>query len=187
MLTACSNTSTETPRQVEKESPKSERLVVISSAEPAKVLPAFTTFSWNEGYSAVLSADSIQQENAVKMHIRNELTTYLKSKGYQYQLDSSKADVVLGFLFSLKDTMANKPLRAKFGLLPVLKSKKVTRVGYKEGTFMLTVLNADLKKVYWRSGLEGFVDFEKDRTEQNGEDLQAILGSMLNGFPKAGR
>jgi hypothetical protein len=185
VLAACSSTSKQQAAQVAEQS-NAQRMLVISSAEPADVLPAFVTFSWNEQYSAVLSAADSAQKSSVNDFIRNEVMTYLQKKGYQYQADASKADVVIGFLLALQDSVADNGLQERFGLLPSRK-KNMVRRGYKEGTFLLTVLDAELKKVYWRSALLGGSALKKEITEQNRDYMQVILHSMLGGFPKAGR
>lgn len=182
-LAGCSS-SVEAPLQQVAEPKKAQRMRVVSSAKAADVLPAFSTFTWNEEYNYVLSAANDNQEEQVKAYIRSELLTYLKSKGYQYQPDPVQADVVIGFLFALDDAIAGKTVQEKFGLLPGLDK---SRRGYGKGTLLLEVLDAELKKVYWRSALQGFVDLEKDRQDINGVRMQNILEIMLGGFPKAGR
>ena len=182
-LVACSS-SPEVQSQQAKKPESVERMVVVSSAKPAEVLPAFTTFTWNDGYNPVLSAVNNKQENAVQAYIREELITYLKTKGYQYQPDPIQADVVIGFLFALEDSTADQATQNKFGLLPVLHKNQA---GYEKGSFLITVLDTQLKKVYWRSALQGFVDLEKDKNAQNTKRMQLILQLMLGGFPKAGR
>ena len=177
-LAACSSS----PSEPQIEQVKVERMTVVSSAEPAEVLPAFTTFTWNDSYNPVLSAVNDKQKNAVKTYIRDEVITYLKTKGYRYQADPAQADMVIGFLFALEDARADKTIRSKFGYLPGM-----TKSGYKKGTFLLTVLDAQLKNVYWRSAVQGFVDLEKDRQNENGVRMQNILEIMMGGFPKAGR
>jgi hypothetical protein len=184
VLTACSSLSKQQAAQIEEQS-KAQRMMVISSAEPADVLPAFVTFSWNEQYSTVLSAADNAQTSAVKAFIRNEAVTYLQKKGYRYQADASQADVVIGFLFALQDTAADKTLQARFGLLP--SRKNIVKRGYQEGTLLLTVLNTELTKVYWRSALLGGSGLQEEVNEKNGEYMQMLLYSMLGGFPKAGR
>lgn len=180
-LGACSSSVQEQTQQA-KVQKKAERMTVVSSAEPAEVLPAFTTFTWNDGYNPVLSAVNDKQKNAVKTYIRDEVITYLKTKGYRYQADPDQADMVIGFLFALQDARADKTIRSKFGSLP-----GITKSGYKKGTFLLTVLDAQLKNVYWRSAVQGLVDLEKDRQDVNSVRMQNILEIMMGGFPKAGR
>lgn len=164
-----------------------ERMTVLSSAKPAAVLPAFTTFTWNDQYNQVLSAVNNKEETSVKAYIRRELTTYLNSKGYRYQPDPAQADVVIGFLFALEDELADKAILDKFGLLPGLSKTTALEPRYAKGTFLLSVLDNELKKVYWRSALQGFVDLEQDQQAGNSERMQRILQIMMGGFPKAGR
>lgn len=186
VLLACSSPAQQQLQQPEQQK-RAERMTVVSSARPAAVLPAFTTFTWNEEYNQVLSALNNKKESAVKTYIRHELITYLSSKGYQYQPDPAQADVVFGFLFALEDDLADNTIQRRFGLVPGLRKTAVTDPRYAKGTFLLSVLDNELKKVYWRSALQGFVDLEKDQQAGNSERMQHILGIMMGGFPKAGR
>jgi hypothetical protein len=179
VLAACSSSTKVSSSRAEEQS-KAQPMVVISSAEPVDVLPAFTTFTWNEQYSAVLSAADNTEKSAVKAFIRNELSTYLQSKGYRYQADANQADVVIGFLFASQDTVADTTMQARFGLLPSRKR------GYKEGTLLFTLLDSELQKVYWRSALPGGKGLKKEVDEQNRDYMQVILHAMLGGFPQAG-
>jgi hypothetical protein len=185
MLAACSSLASDHTAQL-KEQKKSERIIVISSAEPVDVLPAFTTFNWNDGYNRVLSTADSVQENRVKAYIRKQLITYLKTKGYQYQPDPSQADVMIGFLFAMQDTLADKEIIEKFGLPPAQRRNRVAR-GYKKGTFFLTVLDSQQTKVYWRSMMQGAVGLEKEMENINSSYMHDILEFMMGGFPKAGR
>ncbi|MCW8996521.1 MAG: DUF4136 domain-containing protein [Psychromonas sp.] len=182
-LAACSSLPKPQPVQAQN---NAARMIVVNSGKPAEVLPAFTTFSWNDEYSVVLSAPDEQQENALRAYIRNELIAYLKTKGYQYQPDPSQADVVIGFLFAQENTFADKTTQSKFGVLPNMQRKGVSKPGYKKGTLLLAVLNADLNKVYWRSALQGFAGLETEMQDVNSMRMQSILAVMLGGFPKAG-
>ena len=184
-LAACSS-STQVPSQQDKEPESSERIVVVSSASPADVLPAFTTFTWNDGYHSVLSAVNEQQEEAVKGYIREQIIAYLQTKGYRYQSDPGQADVVFGFLVALEDAVADKIMLNRFGLPPAQNQGRSVR-GYQEGTLLLTVLDTGLQKVYWRSAVLGLVDLEKEQQDIYSDRMQRILEIMLGGFPKAGR
>ena len=186
MLCACSGIATDANTQAAKKQEKKERIVVISSADPIKVLPAFTTFTWDEGYNRVLSAANTLQENQVKASIRKQLTTYLQTKGYHYQPASSKADVTIGFLFAMRDTTATKEIAAKFGLPPSHNKNQIVR-GYKKDTFFVTVLDNLNTKVYWRSMLQGATGLGNKLQDANNIYMQDILQSMMGGFPKAGR
>ena len=166
---------------------KKDRIIVITSAVPSKVLPAFTTFSWNDQYSDVLSASSAAQANKVRDYIRSELIAFLKTKGYQYLPEQAKADVTIGFLFALKDSAVTKALKAKFGLLPVLNKQQASRPKYGKGSLLLTVLDSSLTKIYWRSALLGFNGLEKEVDLESPRQMQVLLDSMMGGFPKAGR
>ena len=185
VLTACSSATKDKTEKVKTEKVKAERMLVITSAEPAKVLPAFTTFTWDDSYSAVLSATTHNQKGAVKAYIREQLIAYLKTKGYRYEPIAMQADVVVGFLFALEDTVADKSMKDRFGILPT--NKPTARPIYKQGTLLLTVLDSQLEKAYWRSALLGFVDLEDLLDAPDQERMQVILDSMMGGFPKAGR
>jgi hypothetical protein len=182
MLSACSSSPSEPQKEAAQLQSRAERMTVVNSGEPMKVLPAFTTFTWNDGYNHILSAVDNQQADALKSYIREQIITYLKTKGYRYQADPAQADVVLGFLFALQDAHVNKGIQSQFGSLPGM-----AKFDYKKGTFLLTVLDSELNKVYWRSAVQGFVDLEKERQAANNLPIQNILGIMMGGFPKAGR
>lgn len=186
VITACS-TTTQPQSLIEqiKEEPKADRMLVISSAEPNKVLPAFTTFSWDDDYSVVLPVRHTEEERAVKAYIQKELIRFLETKGYKYQ-PFPKADVVIGFLFAMEDTRASASLLGKFGVLPS-SSNKVIQKGYRKGTLLLNVLDAPLEKVYWRTALLGFVELADKLDAQEHEHMQVILNSMLGKFPMAGK
>ena len=177
-LSGCSSS----PSEPQREAVQLQPMTVVNSGEPMKVLPAFTTFTWNDGYNHILSAVDNQQAYALKYYIREQIITYLKTKGYRYQADPAQADVVLGFLFALQDTRANRMIQSQFGSLPGM-----AKFGYKKGTLLITVLDSELKKVYWRSAVQGFVDLEKERQDANNLAMQNILEIMMGGFPKAGR
>ncbi len=182
ILTGCSSTA----EQVELER-KVTRMTVVSSAKPADVLPAFTSFTWNEEYSRVLSAVNDDSEKDIQQYIRNEIIRYLKTKGYVYQPDPIQADVVIGFLFALEDDLADQKIQDKFGLLPGVNASGITDKRYAKGSLLLAVLDTKLDQIYWRSAMQGFVDFEKDKHDDSVDDMQTVLGMMMGGFPKAGR
>lgn len=181
VLVACSSSPQPSQQKT------AEHMTVVSSAKPAAVLPAFTTFTWNDQYNHVLSAVNNKEETTVKTYIRRELITYLNRKGYQYQPDPAQADVVIGFLFALEDDLADRVILDKFGLVPGLSKTALAEPRYAKGTLLLSVLDTELKKVYWRSAIQGFVDLEKDQQADNSERMQRVLHIMMGGFPKAGR
>jgi len=182
VLTGCSSSV----EQVEQQR-KASRMTVVSSAKPVDVLPAFKTFTWNEEYSRVLSAINEDSERDIQQYIRNEIIRYLKTKGYEYQPDPIQADVVIGFLFALEDDLADQKIQDKFGLLPGISSQGITDKRYEKGSVLLAVLDTRLEQVYWRSAMQGFVDFEKDKNDDDTDKMQTVLGMMMGGFPQAGR
>ncbi len=182
LLTGCSSSVD----QVKQERQVS-RMTVVSSAKPADVLPAFNTFTWSDEYSLVLSAINDDSERDFQIYIRNEIVRYLKAKGYVYQPDRIQADVVIGYLFALEDDLADQKTQDKFGLLPKISNQGVTDKRYEKGSVLLAVLDTKLKKVYWRSAMQGFVDFEKDKEDKMTDNIQIVLDMMMGGFPKAGR
>lgn len=177
---------TSSPVKVE-EDHQVKRMTIVSSAKPTDVLPAFKSFTWNDEYSHVLSAISDTSEKEIQQYIRDEITLYLKTKGYVYQPDPKQADVVIGFLFALEDDLADVKIQAKFGLLPGISSRKVSNARYEKGSFLLAVLDNELQYVYWRSAMQGFVDFENDRSDDSIHKMQTVLGMMMHGFPVAGK
>ena len=184
-LTGCNTTPT-TAEKVEQKQ-KSTRMTLVTSGKPADVLPAFTTFTWSDEYTRVLSAISDTTEKEIQEYLRNEIIINLNKKGYVYQPDPVKADVVIGFLFALEDDLADQKIQDKFGLLPGISSRKVSNARYEKGSLLLAVLDTDLDRVYWRSAMQGFVDFERDRVNDKTKHLQMVLGQMLSGFPEAGK
>jgi hypothetical protein len=166
---------------------KTQLMHVASSAKPNDVLPAFNSFTWSEEYSQVLSAPTDNTERVIQQYIRDEIIVYLQTKGYRYQADPNKADLVIGFLVALEDDLADKKIQDKFGLLPGTSREDILITRYKKGSFLLAVLDSQLKKVYWRSAMQGFVDFEKDRHDDSTHYMQTVLASMMSGFSQAGR
>jgi len=187
VLSACSSSPSQEQLQQAEVQRTAQRMTMVSSGKPTDVLPAFTSFAWSDQYNRVLSAVNSTDQVAIKSYIRNELITYLQSKGYQYQADPMQADVVIGFLFALEDDIADKTIQEKFGLVPGLKNHTQSVPRYKKGTLLLAVLDSDLKKVYWRSAMQGFVDLEKDKNDPSTHKMQKILQLMMGEFPKAGR
>lgn len=182
LITGCSSSLEQLPQER-----KANRMIVVSSDKPSKVLPAFKTFTWSDDYSRVLSAVNDQSKKEVKAYIRNEIIRYLKTKGYQYQADPIQADVTIGFLFALEDDLADQDIQDRFGLLPGANASGITDKRYEKGTFLLAVLDSKSKLIYWRSAMQGFVDFERDRTDDSIDHMQTVLSLMMGGFPKAGR
>ena len=165
---------------------KATRMTVVSSGKPSKVLPAFNTFAWNEDYNKVLSTVNKSDETEVKTYIRDEIIRYLKTKGYVYQPDPIQADVVIGFLFALEDDLADQEIQNRFGLLPGV-NNDISDKRYAKGSFLLAVLDNKAELVYWRSAMQGFVDFERDRTDDSIDHMQTVLSMMMKGFPQAGQ
>lgn len=172
---------------VDESQAKTRLLTVVSSGQPSKVLPAFTSFSWNENYSKVLSATDSQSELEIKAHVKQQIIKYLATKGYQYQADPVQADVVIGFLFALENDIADADIQSKFGLLPGVSKQGVDSSRYEKGTFLLAVLDNRLKTVYWRSAMQGFVDMEKDKNDVETNRFQFVLNMMMKDFPLAGK
>ncbi|WP_166372119.1 DUF4136 domain-containing protein [Psychromonas sp. SA13A] len=164
-----------------------QRLMIVSSGNPPDVLPAFTTYTWSDQYNQVLSGVAGQNQQQLKGYIRNQITTYLSSKGYQYRADPKQADIVVGFLFALEDDIADQTIQQRFGLLPGLTRSNVNDPRYEKGSLLLAALDNQEKTVYWRSAVQGFVDLEQDRMESGSVRMQYILSMMLGGFPQAGK
>ena len=164
-----------------------QRLMIVSSGNPPDVLPAFTTYTWSDQYNQVLSGVAGQNQQQLKGYIRNQITTYLSSKGYQYRADPKQADIVVGFLFALEDDIADQTIQQRFGLLPGLTRSNINDPRYEKGSLLLAALDNQEKTVYWRSAVQGFVDLEQDRMESGSVRMQYILSMMLGGFPQAGK
>jgi hypothetical protein len=166
---------------------QAQRVVLVSSGNPAAVLPAFTTYSWSNDYTAVLSRVGSINKKEFKSYTREQIQAYLSTKGYQYTPNPDQAEVVFGFLFALDDAVGNKTIEERFGLLPGIKRNNVSEPRYKKGSFLLAVLDNREQNVYWRSAVQGFVDIEKDQAEVKSNRMKAILSMMLGKFPEAGR
>ena len=186
-VAGCTTTSTDSESKQAAAQKKAQRITVVSSANPVDVLPAFTSFTWNNQYNLVLSATDNQSEEQLKEHIRGEIIQYLAGKGYLYQEDPLKADVVMGFLFSLEDDIADREIEERFGLLPGVNAKRIDDPRYRKGTLLLNVLSKDLKKVYWRSAMQGFVDLADTQDANRSAKMQSVLQIMMGDFPQAGR
>ena len=187
MLFACSYSSEEEQLQLAETQSEVQRVTIVSSGEPANVLPAFTSFTWNEDYNKVLSAVDDSSEYEMKSYIRAQLIQYLATKGYVYQADPMQADVVVGFLFALETDVADELIQQRFGLLPGLNVDGIDDPRYEKGSLLLSVMSADLSAVYWRSALQGLVDLEKGINDPSNERMQSILSMMMGRFPQAGR
>lgn len=185
ILTGCSTSVEEVV--VEEQERKATRITVVSSGRPVDVLPAFKSFTWNAEYSKVLSAINDDSERDIQVYIKNQIIQYLQTKGYVYQPDPIQADVVVGFLFALEDDIADQMIQDKFGLLPGVNSSGVSDARYEKGTLLLAVADTKLEQTYWRSAMQGFVDFEKDRTDTSTNNMQTVLDMMMGGFPRAGQ
>lgn len=183
-LAGCSTQTT--PVKEVQEKVETQRLMIVSSGKPSKVLPAFTSYSWSEEYNQVLSSVVGQNKQEFKMYIRDQIKAYLSTKGYEYKEDPKQADVVVGFLFALEDAVADQTIQERFGLLPGLRRAKANDPRYEKGSLLLTVLDNQQKTIYWRSAVQGFVDLEKDRVESGSTRMKGILNMMLRDFPEAG-
>lgn len=162
-------------------------LMIISSGKPSTLLPAFTTYTWSSQYNRILFGPVKSNEKALQAYIRLELKNYLSNKGYVYQKNAQKADVIIGFIFALADDVANQKLQNKFGLLPGVIRSRAHQPRYKKGTFVLGVLDRASDKTYWRSAVRGFTGFENDVANKEASRLPIILNMMLDDFPEAGK
>ncbi|AGH82234.1 lipoprotein [Psychromonas sp. CNPT3] len=186
-LFACSSPSNDVAPVSQKSPEKTQRLTVVSSGDPAQVLPAFNTFSWDDSYSYVLSASANKNQNEIRAYLQTEIIKYLATKGYVYEADRAKADMVVGFLFALENDVADAKIERKFGLLPHLNSDAIKDVRYEKGSFLLLLLDPDLQKVYWRSAIQGFVNLDGPNGMTDSQRMQWILKLMMGRFPIAGR
>ncbi|MEL0658602.1 DUF4136 domain-containing protein [Psychromonas arctica] len=184
-LVGCSTQTT--PVKEVQEQTETKRLMIVSSGNPSKVLPAFTTYSWSEEYNQVLSSVAGQNQQELKSYIRDQIKAYLSTKGYEFKADPKQANVVFGFLFALEDAIADRTIQERFGLLPGLRRAKASDPRYEKGSLLLTVLDNQQKTIYWRSAVQGFVDLEKDKVESDSTRMQGILNMMLKDFPEAGK
>lgn len=180
-------TSQEKKLEAAQEQSKTHRLTIVSSGKPSEVLPAFTTYTWSEEYNLVLSGVSGKSSDELQAYIRGEITTYLSTKGYEYRENPKQADVVIGFLFALENDVADETIQKKFGLLPGLARGNELDPRYEKGSLLLAVLDNEQKATYWRSAVQGFIDLEKDKSDDSENRMQKILGMMLGSFPQAGK
>lgn len=186
-LFACSHSVDEEQVKLSEAQRQVQRVTIVSSGEPAQVLPAFNSFTWNDDFNKVLSAIDASGENEMKSYIRAQLIQYLATKGYVYQADPMQADVVIGFLFALETDVADELIQLRFGLLPGLNVDGIDDPRYEKGSLLLSVMSADLSAVYWRSALQGLVDLEKGINDPGNDRMQSILSMMMGRFPQAGR
>jgi len=161
-------------------------LTVVSSGDPADVLPAFTTYTWSAEHRNVLSSMPKKGKQELKNYLSEEIKYNLSQKGYQYTDNAAQADVVIGFLFALEDAIADRTIQEKFGLLPGLSGTDMTNPRYEKGSFLFAVFDNKDNLIYWRTAAQGFVDLEKDKEDKSSDRFQKILSMMLNGFPRAG-
>jgi hypothetical protein len=186
-LFACTHSVNEEQLKQNEQQSQVERLTMVSSGEPSQVLPAFTSFTWNDDFNKVLSAVDASSANETKDYIRQQLIQYLATKGYVYQADPAQADVILGFLFALESDVADELIQQRFGLLPGLNVDGMDNPRYEKGSLLIAVMSNDLKRTYWRSAVQGFVDLEKGLNNPSDGGMQSILTMMLGRFPQAGR
>lgn len=185
-LFGCSSPATQA-KEVQ-EQVKAHRLIIVSSGKPSAVLPAFTTYTWSDRSSIVLSGISAKNEKQLQGYIRDQIQIYLSTKGYEYRENPKQADVIFGFLFALEDDIADQAIQNKFGLLPGLTRDAIDDPRYEKGSLLLAVLDNEDKGIYWRSAVQGFVDLDKDNSEgTSAERVQKILQLMLGDFPEAGK
>ncbi|RBW44942.1 DUF4136 domain-containing protein [Psychromonas sp. B3M02] len=177
---------TSTP--VVKEEPiiEPEPLTLVSSGKPSKVLPSFTTYSWNDDYNFVLAKEEATML-VLTPYIRQQVAKYMSSKGYKLVSNPDQAEMVIGFLFAADDVIANNQVEQRFGLIPGTVREKGADPRYKKGSLILSAMDNRTTKIYWRSAVRGFSDLERDKVTTNGSKMQYILSMLLGDFPEAGR
>ncbi|WP_417697272.1 DUF4136 domain-containing protein [Psychromonas sp.] len=182
VLVGCS--STPVVKEVKVSEP--EPLTLVSSGKPSKVLPSFTTYSWDDDYNFVLAKEEATML-VLTPYIRQQIEQYMRTKGYQLVDNPDQAEMVIGFLFAADDVVANNQVEQRFGLVPGTVREKGLDPRYKKGAFMLSALDNRGKKIYWRAALKGFTQLERDKAINKGTQMQYILSMMLGDFPEAGR
>ena len=163
-----------------------EPLTLVSSGKPSKVLPSFTTYSWNDDFNFVLAKEEATML-VLTPYIREQIEKYMSSKGYQLVDNPDQAEMVIGFLFAADDVIANNQVEQRFGLIPGTVRGKGSDPRYKKGSLILSAMDNRTTKIYWRSAVRGFSDLERDKATTKGSKMQYILSMILGDFPEAGR
>ena len=188
-LLGCTHNASVTTNHTEtaKESNKDPALIMVSSGKAHLLLPAFTTYTWSPEYNRILFGNKKNNEIKLQKYIREEIISYLKQKGYLYEENPEQADVIIGFLFAIKDDVGNKKLQQRFGLLPSVIRNRVNTPRYQEGTFILAVLDNKGSKTYWRGGVKGLLNLEKEVKSKNNPLFPNVINLLLDDFPFAGK
>lgn len=161
-----------------------QRTTIVSDATPAQTIPAAKTYTFSDNVNVVV-ADPRIDNAAIQAEIRNAIASVMQAKGYRYEAEVGKADLVMGFLFSLESGMSDVELIKMFGLSPGLMS--INDDGrYEKATLVLGAMSGDAKQIYWKTMLQGFADFERPREEAS-ERADLLVGKMLAQLPAAGQ
>ncbi|MDO6527332.1 DUF4136 domain-containing protein [Motilimonas sp. 1_MG-2023] len=179
VLSACSKDEPVTEQAVEK---PMQRTTIVSDATPGQTIPASKTYTFVDAVNVVIE-DSRLDSTAVQGELRNAIASVMQAKGYGYEPNVAKADLVMGFLFSLESGLPDAELIKIFGLSPGLMS--INSDGrYEKATLVLGAMSSDTKQVYWKTMLQGFADFERPRDEAT-KRADRLVGEMLANIPTA--
>jgi len=161
-----------------------QRTTIVSDASPAQTIPAAKTYTFVDKVNVVIE-DPRLDKVVVQGEIRNAIASVMQAKGYSYEPDVAKADLVMGFLFSLESGLPDVELIKMFGLSPGLMS--ISNDGrYEKATLVLGAMSNDTEQIYWKTMLQGFADFERPRDEAT-KRADRIVGEMLANLPTAGQ
>ncbi|MGJ8580951.1 MAG: DUF4136 domain-containing protein, partial [Psychromonas sp.] len=130
---------TTTPVAEEAVNVEPEPLVLVSSGKPSKVLPAFTTYSWNDDYNFVLAKEEATML-VLTPYIREQIEMYMSDKGYKLVGQGERSEIVIGFLFAADDVIANNQVEQRFGLIPGTVRHKGSDPRYNKGSLILSAL-----------------------------------------------
>lgn len=184
-VVACSKEPAAEPvSEAEKKEQQMQRVTIVSDAQPDQTIPAFNTYSFVDKVNVVIEDPRIDAKQ-VQQEVRDAIAAVMQAKGYSYEPESEKADLVMGFVFSLESGLADADLTRLFGM-----SAGVVGVGsegrYEKATLVLGVMSPNTEQLLWKTMVQGFADFEKPKQESTGR-ADAIVGRMLENLPQAGQ
>ncbi|MCE2573518.1 DUF4136 domain-containing protein [Motilimonas eburnea] len=161
-----------------------KRTTIVSDSTPKQSIPIAKSYTFVDKVNVVVE-DSRLEPAQVQQEIRNAIAAVMQDKGYTYEPDLAKADLVMGFLLALESGVSDQQLIAKFGLSPGLVSLN-SDGRYEKATLVVGAMATDTETLYWKSMLQGFADFERARDESE-RRLDTLVAQMLSDLPQAGQ
>ncbi|MFO6425476.1 DUF4136 domain-containing protein [Motilimonas sp. KMU-193] len=181
LLVACSKSETTSEDSANN---NLQRTTIVSDATPKQSIPISKSYTFADKVNVVVADPRLDQQQ-VQEEIRNAIAAVMQEKGYTYQPELAQADLVMGFVLALESAVTDQQLIAKFGLSPGLMS--IASDGrYEKATLVLGAMATDTETIYWKSMLQGFADFERDRKESE-RRIDLLVAQMLSDLPQAGQ